>query len=81
MTNLLFSHPPPPLVDAILRDDVLISFIAPPEFQTEPIYVLFLTNKPKSRQEATRSLLLAHYIMRHYRIKQKKPLNYLSGLW
>ena len=35
-----------PLVDAILRDDVLISFIAPPEFQTEPIYVLFLTNKP-----------------------------------
>ena len=26
----------PPLVDAILRDDVLISFITPPEFQTEP---------------------------------------------
>ena len=26
-----------PLVDAILRDDVLISFITPPEFQTEPI--------------------------------------------
>ena len=25
-----------PLVDAILRDDVLISFITPPEFQTEP---------------------------------------------
>ena len=25
----------PPLVDAILRDDVLISFITPPEFQTE----------------------------------------------
>ena len=24
-----------PLVDAILRDDVLISFITPPEFQTE----------------------------------------------
>ena len=27
-----------PLVDAILRDDVLISFITPPEFQTEPLY-------------------------------------------
>ena len=26
-----------PLVDAILRDDVLISFITPPEFQTEPL--------------------------------------------
>ena len=25
-----------PLVDAILRDDVLILFITPPEFQTEP---------------------------------------------
>ena len=25
-----------PLVDAILRDDVLISFITPPEFLTEP---------------------------------------------
>ena len=24
-----------PLVDAIIRDDVLISFITPPEFQTE----------------------------------------------
>ena len=27
-----------PLVDAILRDDVLISFITPPEFQTEPLF-------------------------------------------
>ena len=26
-----------PLVDAILRDDVLISFITLPEFQTEPL--------------------------------------------
>ena len=26
-----------PLVDAILRDDVLISFITPPELQTGPI--------------------------------------------
>ena len=24
-----------PLLDAILRDDVMISFITPPEFQTE----------------------------------------------
>ena len=31
-----------PLVDAILRDDVLISFITPPEFQTEPISLLFI---------------------------------------
>ena len=27
-----------PLVDAILRDDVLMLFITPPEFQTDPIY-------------------------------------------
>ena len=27
----------PPLVDAILRDDVLMIFITPPEFQTEPL--------------------------------------------
>ena len=36
MTNLLFSHPPLPLVDAILRDDVLISFVAPPELLPDP---------------------------------------------
>ena len=36
MTNLLFSHPPPPLVDAILRDDVLILLITSPEFFSEP---------------------------------------------
>ena len=32
-----------PLVDAILRDDVLISFITPPEFQTEPNQILIRT--------------------------------------
>ena len=31
-----------PLLNAILRDDVLISFITPPEFQTEPISLLFI---------------------------------------
>ena len=43
----------PPLVDAILRDDVLISFITPPEFQTEPekplTWTKFVTNSSFSK--------------------------------
>ena len=31
-----------PLVDAILRDDVLISFITPPEFTTEPLFFVMV---------------------------------------
>ena len=40
-----------PLVDAILRDDVLISFITPPEFQTEPtnLYVITFPLEPHFR--------------------------------
>ena len=37
-----------PLVDAILRDDVLISFITPPEFQTEPKIALQKTGPTKT---------------------------------
>ena len=58
MTNLLFSHPPPPLVDAILSDDVLISFITPPEFQTEPLK-LHLFIQPLGKTGMT-SLLFSH---------------------
>ena len=35
MTNLLFSHPPLPLVDATLRDDVLMLFITPQELRID----------------------------------------------
>ena len=34
-------------LDAILRDDVLISFITPPEFQTEPLNAHLGLNKPR----------------------------------